>query len=151
MEQRYEVRDSNDGQAVLLDTSTGRYVTTGSGALYEAPIDNVRWTAMTMNKTHVLREAKDTPILAEASASTVLDESTDPAPGPRHARVPATDYPRRLGQLEGEIMGLRAEVTGMLAGLALISTAYAEMRAEVAEKRLRDVHARLKEITDRIS
>jgi hypothetical protein len=71
---RYQVQDLGDGTAWLFDSETTLPVRTGSGEVYTAPIENVQWTAVTMNKR--LSNVAETPKLADPEPTPEPTEDT---------------------------------------------------------------------------
>lgn len=78
---RYEVIERGDGYATLMDTWEEHMVMTNSGDLYIAPVDAVRWTAVTLDKR-----------FANTLTPTLADEMSD-AP---EADKPHTSLPARM-------------------------------------------------------
>lgn len=115
MTKRYVVQlDQANGEAVLWDNERQQHVLTGSGQLYRAPIENVEWTALTMNKVKIVAEASGTPALAdspeEAPEPTPLDKAEARA---ERAHQRSLDYARQFGALQGHLSGVRAELIGL--------------------------------------
>lgn len=50
MDVRYEVAESGDGFAIVMDRVTDTPVHTGGGQIYVAPIPNAQWTADMLNR-----------------------------------------------------------------------------------------------------
>lgn len=162
MSERYEVVSVGGGYSMLMDRQKGEPVVTGSGAAYQAPTENVQWTADMMNRTAsvapeaapVAREEAPEPtpepvrpnpaallhVMAhseptDADGTPIDYDGTPIAPAPVVRPVEKVDYPRMAGKAIGSIGVLSGRLASI--GRWLDALEDGSVSPEFAMRRLR--------------